>query len=471
MPAALNRAAFTLLEVMIAIALGTLVVLIAASGFRSAAQAVALAQRLVRANDLAVAGMMVALDEADYWDTCDDPGDTNLQRLRESCALPVGSATGNAVRLGLPFAPFARQVGAHQAVWAPGTPQGFGHGWQDDERLWAVAADNELTWWPGNKAETQESDCRFGHYAIFGISRLPGESAIAIDGGTSGAVGGWQPRNGGGVYGTVDFGAEPPPPPATAAVGAYRHRTPGWFYNQLRGLSNSLGWYGMLDYLPANAIVCYSTRYLPMAGVTNWPASNGDCTDAAGRPIFLIKTFARAQGWQFADKPYFILQSFSPNWAPHAADFLTAYTAYGLVPGRDNALMVSNWNPTTQELVFHNRSVGRMESTDLPIGSWGFNSNDGYVEPAYPTGEEHGGDDVFRSFVARTTAVRRLMPVRPATWPDVSVSTARYLRLNRASTQFKVSWDDPLTGERADLRFTAIGTTLRGARRRRGLDR
>ncbi|HYE04379.1 MAG TPA: hypothetical protein VEL07_02555 [Planctomycetota bacterium] len=462
--------AFSLIEALIAVALGMVIATAAWSALRVASQSMQSARRLAMTNELIAVGVQRAFAELDGWEAYDARfGAADGRRLRASSTPPVATGGGRPLTLGLPFAPFARTVDGFAPTW-PATA--YGRGWQDDERLWAVSADNELTWWTGNKAESQETDCRFGHYAIFGLSRLPAESAIAIDGGTSGAVGGWQPRNGGGVYGVVDFGPEPTPPAANAPVAAYRHEAPGWLYNQIRGLGDALGWYGMIDYLPANAIVCYASRFQRMVGTTNWSASPGDATDAAGRPIYMIKTFAKANAaWQFPDKPWFVLQSFSPNWVPHGVDFLTSYSAYGLVPVNGNQRDRIAPAMTTDELTFHHRSVARMESTDMPIGTWAANVSNDFLEPGYPDAADRVGSPALDDFMRRTTSASTLVPLRPTHWPEVSVSVARYLRLCRFSTQLAVGWTDPVSGGRADLRFTALGTTLRGARRQRGLDR
>ncbi len=470
-----RHGAFTLIELIIAIALGLVIMGVAVSGFRVLVSSLTVTQRIARTNDLLATAALAAFDEADFWDSYDDRGgDASGRRLRGSLALPVPNRDGSTVTLGLPFAPLSRSVGGDAATWPAGDSRSWGYGWQDDERLWATSADNELTWYPGIICESMETDCRFGHYSILGLSHLPGESSLPIDGGTSPLVGGWQPRNGGGLYGTLTFPSETTPPRPGAATAAYRHATPGWYYNQFHGLTNALGWYGMQDYLPANAILSYATKYQPMVRATSdaWQDSPADSTDAAGRPIYLIKTFARANAaWQFGDKPFFVLQSYSVNWMPHAMDFLTSYTAFGLTPPRGNLYEGGTGTTlTTAQLAYFNRNIVRMESDDMPLGDWGGNDSTDFAEPAYPGAADAYGATVFNSYVLRTTSASKLMTLKPSSWPDVSVAVARYLRLTRFSTQFKISWTDPLSGERADLRFTAMGTTLRGARRMRDLD-
>jgi hypothetical protein len=111
-----------------------------------------------------------------------------------------------------------------------------------------------------------------------------------------------------------------------------------------------------------------------------------------------------------------------------------------------------------------------MESHDIPIGDWGSNNSNDFLEPSYPNAAEAAGADVFTNYVNRTTSQTPILVNKPEVWPNIEVSVGRYLRLCRFSSQFKVSWTDPYTGEQADLRFTAMGSTLRGARRMRGLD-
>jgi hypothetical protein len=484
-PGAGRRGGFTLIELMLAVALGMSIVLLAASAFRVTSESVRTAQRMARINEMISIGVLAALDEVDHWDAYDDRSDDSPgksgQRLRQSLTIPVMNREAHPV-LGLPFSPF-RGGGGLTATFGAQAPGG---GWRDDEQLWAVSADNELTWWPGNKAESQETDCRFGHYSIFGVSRPPTRQEVLIDPQTRiERHGAWMPRNGGLVYGTIPMRDDPIPDPGggLAALRRYRHQSPGWTYNQMHGLANALGWYGMMDYLPANSIVCWSversgrgnratSNYMDDFGF-NFNNSPADVTDSAGRPIFLIKTFSRSNGFaNFGDRPYFVLQTFSPNWCPHGIDFLTAYTAYGLVPPKDNQLESgpAGQAMTLAELCYHNRNIVRMESHDIPIGDWGSNNSNDFLEPAYPSATEAAGPEIFSRYVKRTTSQTALLERRPEVWPEVGVSVGRYLRLSRFSAQFKVSWSEPHTGEQAELRFTAMGSTLRGARRMRGLD-
>jgi hypothetical protein len=49
----------------------------------------------------------------------------------------------------------------------------------------------------------------------------------------------------------------------------------------------------------------------------------------------MIQTFSTVS-WGYPNRPYYNLQAFSPNWCPHSMDFLTSYTAFGLLPVNHN---------------------------------------------------------------------------------------------------------------------------------------
>jgi hypothetical protein len=63
-----------------------------------------------------------------------------------------------------------------------------------------------------------------------------------------------------------------------------------------------------------------------------------------------------------------------------------------------------------------------------------------------------------------------VLPVHPATWPDVSVRIRHYAANARQFHSATILNRSPLTGQVFKLFFTFTGTTLRGARMQRGLD-
>ncbi len=441
-----HRSGFTLIELMISVAAGAAIILTAMAGVRMASRSMTVANRLSLQNEMLGVAMLAGLDEIDAWNEWDDRHDAEpvrrpLRQFRKDVPNP-DPAPGEAPvkRLGLPFTRF-------RDVWT-GT-QGYGRGWQEDERMWAVSADNPLTWWPGCAAETFHTDSRFGRDAVFGISRLPGQRTVLIDGGTVKNRAAYQPRDGGGVYGTVDLGDEVP-----SRSPMHRYQSPGWIYNQIRGLGDTLGWYGMMDYLPANTLYSYVTAYRPYK---RGSTTGAEATDAAGRPVFTLRAPYEDPGSGSivgANRNYagaaYNLQYWCFGGAPHAIDWITYYAGFTVLP--------SSCGLGVDELVFHHRNIILL--------------NGDRCEEMQPSGTMASGRTVMERYLERTSYLRPLLPIRPADWPDCSVTVGRYLRNCRFSNQVKVTWTDPGTGENAELRFNTMGTTLRGARRmREGLDR
>ena len=55
----------------------------------------------------------------------------------------------------------------------------------------------------------------------------------------------------------------------------------------------------------------------------------------------------------------------------------------------------------------------------------------------------------------------------PDHWPAVSIGVMRFLNNCRYVTLCKVRWISPITGQQAELSFTTLATSLRGARQQR----
>jgi len=199
---------FTIIEALIAIALGTVIVGTAYAGFRVASSSVAATNRMSLENGLMRAGFMAALDEADFWTACDDPLDPARQKLR----------TYDAARnRGLPFTPFSTVGFA-----ASRTPTTF----LETERAFDPGprlANDPRTWFHGNHAERiGDGSARiFGHYELFAHVKTAGSLGRVL--GDSPAFGAIAPAH-------------------------------TWYMNQQTNLKNALGFYGLCDYSGANAI-------------------------------------------------------------------------------------------------------------------------------------------------------------------------------------------------------------------------
>jgi prepilin-type N-terminal cleavage/methylation domain-containing protein len=206
------RAAFTLIEMMIAISLGLVIVGTVLSGLRVASQAITVVNRLAQENQLMRLGCEVAHEHLDFWNDCDDPENPANQTLR-----------GKDMNGGLPFTPMGDIV-----PYAPGANAEASTGWNPSD-TWPAA--DPRTWWHGNLAEKCNSNVMLGRYSIFG------NTAPSLD--------------------------------VNASFGDYGQVTVlhSWLYNQLWSLRTAVGYYGYFDYAPANTMY---QCYMPwLSGQTN----------------------------------------------------------------------------------------------------------------------------------------------------------------------------------------------------------
>ncbi|HYE08293.1 MAG TPA: hypothetical protein VEL07_22455 [Planctomycetota bacterium] len=378
--------AFTLIEVMIASALGLTVCLTAFAGLRAAAQSVSLAERLATENALIRAGMNAAYHEVDAWRTYDDPADATRQRLRQYDATR---------RMGLPFTPL-------KTSW---TPSGWSSAdrttWDEDDRgwnsgeAWSMDATNARTWWRGNHAERLRTDLRYGRYAIF--SNLEPSLNVVSPAGD---------------YGQVDVAHT-------------------WLPNQLAGLRDALGYYGMIDYMPANAIYGFYQAYSGAYPWTSWSSVSCEWVqpdydwDWGTRRSYNGDTFSNNDGYTCHMRSLYSL------------NYASSYALYP--PTAANA----GWD------------------VDLLVREHRCQKYTGY-------GSDRDRD--MLPFIATAMTADALVPLKPTAWPQVKVSICRSIKIRRFNNLCKVTWTSPITGDTAELSFSGFGTTLRGARQDRGLD-
>ncbi len=401
------RAAFTLIEALIAIAISAVVMTAAVAALRVAQSCVSTAQRMALENACLRAGYQAANLEADLWTAADDPTAT-LQPLR---AIESGEPDPD-LRRGLPFTRFA----AIHPTSSGGDPERE-IGWNGDPQAWS--AHEPRSWWRGNKNESWwMTRIPFGRYGIFANTA----ATVALP--SSGTTPCWgAPWN----WSIADYGAV---------------RVPrGWQYNQMRHLIRSLGYYGGCEYLPANAIYAWYDPY----GDANPPAGTHPSkitrTNPNGMPHFIVTNAADGgsgqRGTGIGATPSW---EWFANWDwdsknPTALFKLTNMSSYGIVGGAGR---------TTDQLIYDNR---RTFNT-------GFDTNAG----------------VITDFNAKTTLREALLPLRPAHWPALHVRVQRYLKSARPMTLCRVQLADPISGAGVELSFTSFGTTLRGARQQRHRD-
>jgi hypothetical protein len=71
------------------------------------------------------------------------------------------------------------------------------------------------------------------------------------------------------------------------------------------------------------------------------------------------------------------------------------------------------------------------------------------------------------TFMQQTLVGEELMPLRPATWCDVTYEAHRFMERGQPVTACIVTCRSSLTGSGFVISFTCLGTTLRGARQQR----
>lgn len=373
-----NSRGFTLIELMIAVTLGILLVYTATAAFRVAAQAVTTANRLSLENAVLRAGYQIAHQEMDFWSMLDDPSDPARQRLR----------TGAAAN-GLPFTPFSTS-------WSVSTaddPRAEGYDHRDIS--WAMG--NPRMWWRGNMAEKENTDLRFGRYSLFSNCKPE------LDGGDLFTV-------------TVTDGSG-----AVTASHAYggpvaiKHT---WLYNQIADVWKAVGFYGMCDYLPANAVYAY---HLPYGG-------NGvdGPTNIGGLPRLMTHANYEHNGMRFNN---------GDGWqvTPRGKYRNSYQTSYGII----NPKNIANVDELT-----------RLHRIHYHLGY----------------GSSEGAQNAFREI---SDIPENYLPLRPLAWPGLDVSVQRFIKNTRFVNLARVTWTNPVTGQTAELSFTGFGTTLRGARQQR----
>ncbi len=372
-----HRAAFTLIEAMIALALGLVLIFTAASGFRVASQAATVASRMSLENAMLRAGFQTAHEQLDFWTDIDDPdGGPVGMALRQRGTNNEGGAV-----IGMPFTPF-------KDTWSgpdpdPNSKDESSLGWDPQDRAWS--ADNPRGWFQGDMAQKctgGELDLRSGRYALF--------------------------TNTADNLGTGDFTAI-----NTKTYGPISIIPHHWRDRTVAALINSLGFMGLCEYLPANAV--YSLYSPARSGGPYWTS-----TDMGGIPSWCTLpggSFENGDGGQQTTR------------GKYRSTYMTSYC----IP-----------NPA-------------YSATPDLLGD---------LRRYYHVGYENDAG-AMQEFDIKTVVPAVLLQARPTTWPRVAVSVARFIKNARHVALCKVRWQSPVTGEVIELSFAGFGTSLRGARQQR----
>jgi len=371
-----GRRAFTLLEVLIAITLSIFMVITVYSCFRVATATVTSCNRLSLENRLLAAGVVLALDDLDSWNDLDDAVDPLRQTLRTSPTLgmPAGSFPDGAQSArAQPFTAFAQSWTTGLAAVPTGS---YDQGWlAHDPKTW-YRGDGSLK--TNGNGDTNERSI-FGHYGLFG-----GTTPEVTLG----------PRSVDVVRGAIDAGSTLP--------------VANWLNVQHKGLANGLGWYGWLDYVPANALIDFYEGADGSRARVLRELAGGDRNNlgAVGRLV--------NQG----DPRVFS----SKNRPVSRGSYL-----FGTHLGISRVLAL-------------NRTMGGNSGADA---------------------EALSSHHVLMKALDQPQA---LLPTQPEAWPTVETSIRRYMKYQRITNLCVVRLGDPLTTRSLEIVFPAVGTTLRGAR-------
>ncbi len=343
--ATVNRRAFTLVEMMIAVALGTALCAIAFAGLRLCNQAMSTTARLSDENRLMRAGVVAALDELDSWTSYDDPADPLAQPLRSGAQ-------------GAAFAPLLAPPDPH--------PESFDLDLRQSE---------PHTWYRGMGFT---GDWTFGH-----------------------------------------FGTE---------WGMHQHlhhpdAERRWHPAMIRTLTNTLGYYGLLDYAPASTGFHY---YLD--------------TSAWVGPFWYDPEFFEMG----PSRPQRMYNANNWRWQVRDIGGISAGSAFAVTT-----------NPAYKDAAARRFFVNYIDYSKMG---------------ALPADHDDWRTSRMYERCGEATPLFAGDAIKPTHWPAVTATVRHFILSARWWNTAEVVIASPITGQKMRVWFSGTATTLRGARRNRGLD-
>jgi prepilin-type N-terminal cleavage/methylation domain-containing protein len=443
------RHGFTLIELMISVALGSLIVYTAVAGFRVASQSITVTNRLALENALMRSGLEQACDRMDFWTDCDNPDNPAEQTLRNAdpALNPPTRVAAEALagyKSGLPFTPM-KDVFPLSVNPDPEKVTG----WNPQDR-WP--ASESRTWFHGNLTQKARSNFCDGFYSIF----CNAKDTHLVKGNDCDW---WWKMAGLSDYGTVSV-------PHT------------WYMGQVWGMHQALGFYGFADYMPANLIyVAYgdvSSGNRAIFGTDNsneWGNGNNKLSGTGqvdvGEILDPLITNQDGAYWQFILPNSRFSQCDEGGWwskeFPNGLGRLTQNGAFALVsPTFKNPTPIDTFihvdnpkNPLAHQWKF---TVGHLQSNALLSQNGQSNARDS---------SESLELQFTRYLKATDNTTKVIESGGPAQWPKAEVTVKRFIKNARFVQLCTLRWTSPVTGASAELSFSGFGTTLRGARQQR----
>jgi prepilin-type N-terminal cleavage/methylation domain-containing protein len=448
----MSQRAFTLLELMISMALGLIILTTVYAALQLTVESMKVAERLGLENRLLAAGVAQALERTDSWEDLDQastgftplrtPVSGNLKTLRNNPAngTQTYSADGSDWQtLAQPFS--ARSTIIAQAVGA-----------------WGMDATSDLldasSWEPSSSAAWYRGD---GGHFDHGGTLVTGTTTPAawLDESAFGNYGIFANASGGSGS-QVRLGAQ------NQASGFVSNATIDWTRRwaprQHKALLQSFGFFGWLDYVPANAVLDWADvddsaaapRRIQRAWELRAAYDGAVATLPSNTHVSDLGTLGRSARQRVENPsslgnwstPVFRTgaeRAVTPGWFCASAHVGIA----GPPPGADAT--------ASRRMAGLNRYMG--------LGMQDPNQN--IFLNTFP---------LLLGSLGSNGAERQVVAVRPASWPGVQVGLRRFRRWGSSSAWCFVRMVDPINGTSVQLSFPAVGTTLRGARLNRGLD-
>jgi hypothetical protein len=306
---------------------------------------------------------------------------------------------------------------------------------REPERGWRStlhwAAADPRTWYIGSTDQSYCSDLRWGRYALLSHVKAAVNIGNSTGYGFGGTYGGfnWDVFNQYETPATGFFSSS-----ALAPVHTWRE-------NQLLGLRFSLGYYGMADYLPSNAVL--GTH----GGIVFSDCNNRQCLDVDEMVFW---------GWNYYHEfddhnsglPSALGLFYTGAWSSRHNNFVSPMPRSNFAFWEDPT---GAW--TDSAIAWQNRSVQMVRAIT-----------------ANNTGADNWSLDWGRKNLAMHEILRPIQVGRPAGWPELYVGTTHLFGNGAFYNRFRVRLNDPIDGRLIEMSFGLTGTTLRGARQQRRYD-
>jgi len=435
------RHAFTLIELIIAMAIGLVVVFGMFAAVRTTSQTLAAAKRLAVENSLLATGYLELERQVDWWEAWDDPAATAapgavsprpLRRMAKGVidgAQPeltppsLPAQNWGAPTEGLPFTPLAWVIPT--MATAPGTESS--RGWEPD---FAWPASDPRTWARGLVYEAGGSRGYQGRYQAFSCaSPTAGPASL-----TAGQ--------------TANYGAVTPP----------RH----WHDTTMLSLLNAMGFYAFFDYLPAG------TLYMARSGGGGGSAGAQADTSSAGGIARLLAADngQRDRLWNGDGGQAYCRDrwrvSMGSGFAIDAVVQLDTLTAVSsarapfLLPGQVVDADLYPYNTLW-------RDARRWHAIGL------YSEGGQAADDSWTAGNKADASKSVAEFTVKSSWNLPIADAAPADWPLASVTMQRYLKTSRFIDQGRIMLRNQASGEAMGIATSLFGTTLRGARMQRRL--